>query len=482
MKRREFLKTAGIGMAAVGATGIARAKPQAEKPNIIFMMVDDLGKEWVKCCGAEGIETPHIDKLAAEGMRFTNAYCMPQCTPTRATLLTGQYPWRHGWINHWDVPRWGCGCHFDPKHNVSFARVMKSAGYATAAAGKWQINDFRVQPDAMKQHGFDEWCMWTGYESGVPASGKRYWNPYINTPDGSKTHKDKFGDLVFTEFLIDFMTRHRDQPMMLYFPMALTHGPLTTTPSDRKVSSGIGKHKAMVRYTDELVGMLVAALEKLGIRKRTIFIFSTDNGTSGGITGRLHGRAVKGGKAKTGENGICVPFIVNGPGLVPAGVVTDALTDFTDLLPTFAELGGAKLPEGVETDGKSLAGVYLGTDKAGPREWIMAMGSHPATTRNGRLVPVHQYRDRVLRDKRYKIYVGLNRQTEKVFDLQKDPGETKNLLDGAAPGLLAAVEKLEAAAATFPAKDAAPQYDPTPPQPWDRKSGKGGRKKKKGNA
>ena len=102
----------------------------AQKPNIIFIMVDDLGPEWISCYGARDIRTQNIDRLAEQGMRFTNAYSMPKCTPTRATLLTGQYPFRHGWIGHWDVPRWGAGCHFDWKHNISFAQVMKQAGYA----------------------------------------------------------------------------------------------------------------------------------------------------------------------------------------------------------------------------------------------------------------------------------------------------------------------------------------------------------------
>ena len=121
-----------------------------ERPNIIFIMVDDLGPEWIGCYGGRELKTPHIDALAAGGMRFTNAYSMPQCTPTRATLLTGQYPFRHGWCNHWDVPRWGAGCHFDPRHNLTFARVLKPAGYKTAIAGKWQINNLRRQPDALQ--------------------------------------------------------------------------------------------------------------------------------------------------------------------------------------------------------------------------------------------------------------------------------------------------------------------------------------------
>ncbi|KPJ68695.1 MAG: N-acetylgalactosamine 6-sulfate sulfatase, partial [Planctomycetes bacterium DG_20] len=346
--RRDLLKAMGLGAASLALPALARAKTARTKgprPNILFIMADDLGKEWLSCYGGQEMKTPHLDGLAAGGMLFANAYSMAQCTPTRVTLLTGQYPFRHGWVNHWDVPRWGAGCHFDWKHNPSLARVMKSAGYAAAAAGKWQISDFRVQPKAMAEHGFDEWCMWTGYETGNAPSGKRYWDPYLHTRQGSRTYKGRFGADVFADFLIDFMTRHKDRPMMLYFPMALTHGPFTTTPLDRNAQTKIEKHKAMVRYTDHIVGRLVKALDSLGIRGRTIVIFSTDNGSGGGVTARMNGRQVRGGKATLGEPGVCAPFIVNCPGLVSAGVKTDALTDFTDLLPTFAELGGAALPK-----------------------------------------------------------------------------------------------------------------------------------------
>ncbi len=221
IKRRDFLKTVSLGSAAVALTrfGLSVGKLQKhQKPNILFIMADDLGKEWISCYGAEGIETPNIDKLAAGGMRFENVYCMPQCTPTRATLLTGQYPYNNGWVNHWDVPRWGAGCHFDWNHNTTFAKVMKTAGYKTAAAGKWQVNDFRVTPDAMEKHGFDDWCMWTGYETGVDASAERYWDAYLNTREGSKTYEGQFGEDVFTDFLIDFMKKNKDEPMMMYYP------------------------------------------------------------------------------------------------------------------------------------------------------------------------------------------------------------------------------------------------------------------------
>ncbi|MEE8451644.1 MAG: sulfatase-like hydrolase/transferase [Thermoguttaceae bacterium] len=462
-------------MLAMPAWGVAREP--SDRPNILFIMVDDLGKEWVSCYGAEEIETPNVDALAAGGMKFNNAYSMPQCTPTRATLLTGQYPWRTGWCNHWDVPRWGAGCHFDWKHNVSFARPMKEAGYATAAAGKWQINDFRVSPDAMRQHGFDEWCMWTGFESDNPPSAQRYWNPYIHTNQGSKTHEDRFGCDIFVEFLIDFMTRHKDRPMMLYFPMALTHGPLVGTPAEPDVTEKMAKHKAMVRYTDAALGRLVAALDELRIRNNTIIIWSTDNGTSGGVSGRMNGRLVRGGKAKLTENGVCEPYVVNCPGLVPAGVETDALTDFSDLLPTFCELGGARLPKGVTLDGKSIAQVMLGKDKAGPRQWIMALGHGAAALDEQGVRPKQVFTDRVVRDKRYKLFV-LQGEVAKLVDLKADPEELTNLLDSTDPDVIAARKRLEAVIEACPKQDARPRYDPTPAQPWDRKPADSGRGKR----
>ena len=447
----------------------------ADKPNIIFIMVDDLGPEWIGCYGAEDIQTPHIDALATGGMRFENAYSMPKCTPTRVTLLTGQYPFRHGWVNHWDVPRWGAGCHFDPTHYTTFANLMKRAGYKTAIAGKWQINDFRVQPKILADHGFDEWCMWTGYETGNRPSGKRYWDPYIHTTDGkSKTYKGKFGPDVYTDFIVDFLGRHKDEPMMIYFPMALTHTPFVTTPDDRNAKSKLGKHKAMVRYTDKLVGRIAARLDELKIRKKTILIFSTDNGTVGGITGTLNGRKVKGGKGKLNETGCWAPFIVNGPGLVPAGRVTDALTDFTDLLPTFCELGGVEISGDLKIDGKSLAKVILGQDDKGPRDWIMAMGGGVAKQDKKGVRPARDYAPRVLRDRRFKIWVDGKGKAKQLFDLKADPAEKKNLINSAEGDAAAALKKLRAAVDRFPKTDARPKYDPTPPQKWDR----GGKKRK----
>jgi len=484
LNRRQFLNLTAASAAAVllPSAGCQRQTLRRTKsvrqPNIIFIMVDDLGPEWLSCYGGQELKTPNLDKLAEGGMQFSNAYSMAQCTPTRATLLTGQYPFRHGWVNHWDVPRWGAGCHFDPKHNITFARILKTAGYATAAAGKWQINDFRVQPDVMQQHGFDEHCMWTGYETQNPPSAKRYWDPYIHTKAGSQTYKGKFGTDVFVDFLIDFMKRHKASPMMLYFPMCLTHGPLTNTPLDPDAQGNIERHKAMVRYTNQAVGRLVKALDELNIRNNTIIFFTTDNGTAKKISARMNGRLVRGGKATIGEPGVRAPFIVNCPGLVPAGVRTDALTDFTDMLPTFAELAGARIPRDIILDGRSIAKLILGKADDSPRDWIMAMGFGAAKLADGRVVGAKECADRVVRNKRYKLWL-LDGKPAKLFELPADPAETNNLIDSKVPNVIAARKKLEAVARSFPKKDGTPKYDPTPPQPWDKKPNLSKKKKLK---
>jgi len=438
------------------------------KPNVIFIFADDLGKEWISSYGAEEIETPNIDKLAEKGLMFDNFYVMPQCTPTRTSLFTGQYPFRHGWVNHWDVPRWGGGAHFDPDKSQSFARILQSAGYKNAAAGKWQVNDFRVQPEVMIDHGFDDYCMWTGYETGNPASAERYWDPYIHTKDGSKTYQGQFGEDVFVDFLIEFMEKNKNDPMFLYYAVNLPHTPFTTTPAEPDVNGNLEKHKAMVRYIDIIVGRLENSLVDLGLRENTIIIFTTDNGSTSSITGTLNGRKVKGGKQKTTENGICVPFIVNCPGLTPEGKVTDALSDITDIFPTFTDLAGAKVPNNFVLDGVSQAKLYTGSTLNSRRDWIMSMGggNNAALSEKG-VENAYHFRDRVIRDKKYKLFVSAERRPEKMVNMETDPGEETNLLPPIDSETIAAFEKLWIVVETFPEKDNDPIYDPLPPRSWD---------------
>ncbi len=469
MRATAFL-SAALAFVIGGLTAPAQAAP--DQPNILFIMADDLGKEWISAYGAEDVETPHIDRLAETGMKFTNAYCMPQCTPTRVTLLTGQYPFHHGWTNHFDVPRWGSGAHFDAERNASFARLLREAGYATAIAGKWQIDDFRVEPRALYAAGFDAWAMWTGGEGGNRSSNKRYWDPYIHMGDAmeteSRTHHGKYGPDIYTDFLIDFMEKHKNEPLLLFYPMCLVHAPRPATPDhpdlegDKKV-----RHTAMVRYMDKLVGRLVKALETNGIRDDTIVIFTTDNGTAG-IQTTANGHQFNGSKGNRIEPGVSMPFIVSCPGIVPEGVETDALTDFTDILPTFAELAGTQPNDRWQVDGHSIAPVMLGKAEQSPREWIYAQGGGVGSFENQRVVPQKQYDERVIRGKRWKLWVDDSRRAVALYDLQNDPWEKNNMIDSDDPQVQAARQQLMSVIKQMPKVDAAPRYDPNPAMPWDR--------------
>lgn len=446
-----------------------------EQPNILFILVDDLGKEWVSCYGAEDVQTPNIDALAAGGTKFNHVYSMPQCTPTRVSLLTGQYPFRHGWVNHWDVPRWGGGAHFDERTNPALGNKIREAGYKTCIAGKWQIDDFRVEPDALTKSGFDAYCMWTGYEAEVPASAERYQDPYIYTSEGSKTYNDQFGPDIFKSFIIDFIKANKEDPWLVYYPMVLTHPPLVNTP-DETAPDNMGKHKAMVRYADKITGELVAALEKEGLRQHTLIIWTTDNGTSKGINGHYRGQLVKGGKGQTGEAGICAPFIASWPGVVQAGHTSNALIDFTDLLPTFLALAGQPLSKEIEMDGKnyqidgqSFADVLINNRATSDRDWIMSMGggNHAKRTDQG-VENQYIFRDRVLRNKRFKLWVGPDREPTGLFDLERDPMETTDLLSRPLTDTARHVlDKLLEVVASFPEKDENPRYIPNPEQSWD---------------
>ena len=451
---------------------LSSCKPSEEKglikPNILLIFVDDLGKEWISAYGSDSIETPNVDHLAETGLKFENFYVNPQCTPSRLSLFTGQYPFRHGWVNHWDVPRWGGGAHYDWRVNPGLGRVIQDAGYKTAAAGKWQVNDFRVQPDAMKNHGFDDWCMWTGYETGNPPSAERYWDPYLFTKDGSKTYPREFGEDLMTDFLIDFMKKNKEDPMFMYYAMCLTHTPLVPTPADPEAEGMYPKHKAMVKYMDLIVGKLVASLEAEGLRDNTIIVFTTDNGTAKGITGSINGHEVPGAKANTTESGTAMPFIVNCPGIVPEGKVTDALSDLTDLLPTFTQLAGGTLPDGHIFDGVSIADVFTGKSMDSARDWIMSMGggNNAALSEKG-VENQYRFRDRVLRDKEYKLYVSTERKPEKLFYLKEDPFESVNLIASDKRQYQEAIKKFMKVVETFPTQDHDPKYNPLGPQSWD---------------
>ena len=475
ISRREFLKTAGLGLGLLSLSGCALRElrplllePET-RPNIVLIMADDLGKEWLSCYGAEGILTPNIDRLARDGIRFDNAYSMAQCTPSRVSLLTGQYPFTHGWVNHWGVPQFGKGCRFDEKYYNAFPRLLQDAGYATAIAGKWQLNDFRIEPESLGAHGFDNWCVWTGRESDNPASEQRYWDPYIHTRSGSNTRYGEYGPDVYCNFLIDFARQNRDRPFFLYYPMCMIHKPFTPTPAEPTVSGKLNKFRAMIRYTDSLIGRLMESLEVIGVRDNTVVIFMTDNGTARNVKGVLNGRAVKGGKATLLEAGVNSPFIVSAPSS-PIGIVSDALVDITDIYPTLVDLAGTTVPRSVKVDGNSFAGLIDPTFRhkievelglaITEREWILSMGYGLAKlNEDGRVVNVSNYANRVIRDKRYKLVI-IEGDASAFYDLKNDPGEETNILETANTSQIAVKHQLLGILDSLPSKDADREYYP----------------------
>ncbi len=410
----------------------------AERPNFLFILVDDLGPEWLSCYGSEH-KTPRIDRLAETGIRFQTVYATPLCTPTRHELLTGRYPFRTGWTVHHDTPRWG-GQYFDWRREVTFARVLRDAGYATAIAGKWQINDLRTHPDALKEHGFDEHCVWPGFESDNPPAAERYFDPFVQTSGKRATLEGRFGPDVFNEFMIDFIRRNKERPFLAYYAMVLTHTPFTKTPHNKDTTAEkIALHPGMVNYVDYLTGRLVDTLDELKLRERTVILFTCDNGTVMGVKGRMNGRLVNGGKGTLTEAGIRVPLIVNWPGRTPAGRVSDELVDFTDFFPTLLEMAGVKPPEGVTLDGRSFAGLLTGRpDAHPPREWIYSqLGTN-----------------RVVRDKRYKLY-----SDGRLYDAEADPDERVDLAASEDPAAVAARRKLGSVLKSLP-KDAKLPFAP----------------------
>ena len=431
----------------------------AGKPNLVFIMVDDMGRDWARCYGARH-ETPNLDRLAAAGVRFTNAWCAPICTPTRVELLTGQYPFRTGWTSHHDVPRWG-GKGFDWDKFVSFARVLKGAGYRTAIGGKWQINDFRKHPDALERHGFDEHCVWTGYETGNPPSYKRYWDGYLMTNGKRATHA--YGPDVINAFLIDFIKRHKDGPFLVYYPMMLVHGPHLPTPltKDDPPQGKESLYAANVTYMDRLVGRIVKTVDELGIADNTVIMFTCDNGSS--CAGVLGGKAYPNGKGQLADRGVHVPLIARAPGLTAGGRVCDDLVDFTDMLPTLAELAGAQLPDGVTLDGRSFASSITGKDSgAAKRAWIFSQVG------GGRMV----------RDKRYLL-----NSKGGFYDLSEDPLQQRDLSQSSRPEHVAARQRLARALENLP-PDGEPPFEGYR-QKRDKRKGEAGRgkarKKKKQN-
>ena len=255
------------------------------------------------------------------------------------------------------------------------------------------------------------------------------------------------------------MKQNAGQPWLLYFPMALTHTPLVPTPLDPDAETPEERHRAMVRYTDHLVGRLLDTIDELDLAHETLVIFTTDNGTARGIDGELDGRQVKGGKGLMVEAGCRAPFFARWVGQVSPGRRVPALVDFTDIFPTMLELAGAPAPADHHLDGVSFADPLLGFGGKGHREWMMAMGGRTAHQRNGRVVPELPYAPRVLRTVEYKLWIDADGHPERLHHLPSDPDEQDNLIHSSDEKAKAALSLLTNAAQQFPKTDGHPNLE-----------------------
>ena len=361
--------------------GQAQTAPSS-KPNIIYILADDLVFAELGCNGGDAYKTPNIDALAAGGVRFTHFYTAPLCGPSRSLILTGRYAFRTGATNQdacANLVRTGA------KAEVMIPTLLKKAGYATAMIGKWG----QLSPSGSPaEWGFD-------YDLHFKGSGI-YWNSTVvkgMTPDGAvRGNPDpytlngktlKLGDKQYMPDLlhrhvVDFLEANQKQPFFLYYSMSHVHGEILPTPDSVPGKAGAkGEERAAelyrdnVVYMDKLIGKLLTELDRLKLRDNTLIVFMGDNGTAKAQSDRatIGGKRLEGEKGSMKEGGGLVPFFINWRGVASVGKVNSNVADASDLLPTFAEVAGVPVPTDRVMDGKSLV-PYMKGETTVLRPWV----------------------------------------------------------------------------------------------------------------
>lgn len=333
-----------------------KVKNETSKPNIIYILADDLGIGDVSCYGSDNNKTPIIDQLAKGGIRFTHGYTAPLCGPSRAMILTGRYAFRTGAVNQDMVGE------IKPENEVLIPTVLKSAGYITSLVGKW--SQFSKTPG---DFGFDDYITFQG-SGDYWATEKKKSENYIENGVNKKLDTLTYMPDLMHKHLVDFITTNKQKPFFLYYSMVHVHALIQRTPDSKPGSDLYADNTA---YMDKLVGKLLTTLDELKLRENTLIVFMGDNGTANQYAGRssIGGKALSGKKGTMLECGSLVPTIANWPGVIEADKVNDLLIDSSDILPTFADLAGAKLPTKNVIDGRSFLPQLMGK-KGNPREWI----------------------------------------------------------------------------------------------------------------
>jgi len=447
-------------LSVVFCTAKADNKTKVNKsPNFVVVFIDDMGYGDVGCYGATGYTTPNLDKMASEGMRFTNFYsAQPVCSASRAGLLTGCYPNRIG-ISGALFPHNEVGLN---SNETTIAEMLKEKGYATGIFGKWHLGHHKEFLPL--QHGFDEYVglpysndMWPIGVDGKRREGER-WDNYPDLPliEGNETTElittlegqDKLTTL-YTEKAVDFINRNADKPFFLYVPHSMGHIPLGVSDKFRGKSEQ-GFYGDVMMEIDWSVGEIEKALKANGVSENTVFIFTTDNGpwlNFGEHAGSAGG--LREGKTTSWEGGQRVPFIIKWPAGTPAGMICNKLGCAIDLLPSFAELAGANLPK-LKIDGTDITELWKGDVNAEPRDNILFYygknNLNGVRKGNWKLVLPHtwqSYNTTPGKDghggKRIKMTV----ETPELYNMMRDPGEQYNVIEsnqGKAEELMQVVE------------------------------------------
>lgn len=397
------------------------AHADAKKLNVIVVLVDDLGHTDLGCQGSSFIETPHIDRLAKDGTRFTNAYsACTVCSPTRAGLLTGQYPARLH-ITDWiaghkrpnaklKVPDWTMHL---PKETYTLAEAFKAVGYATASIGKWHLGGPEFYP---KQHGFD--VNIGGTDKGSPT---RYFSPF-KIPTLMDRESGEFLTDALTREACTWIESNKDKPFFVYLPHYAVHTPLGGKPAViekyKKKAERLGvkanaTYAALVESVDDSIGTLRAKLKELKLDTNTIIIFTSDNGglLGGGKNSITTNPPFRAGKGSAYEGGVRIPLIVYWPGLYDSGNTSDNVVMSIDVMPTLVELLKLTVKEPRTFDGRSFQ-----SNNARSLFW------HYPHYHPGGATPYS-----AMRKGDWRLIEFFEDNSLELYNLKDDVGETKNL-------------------------------------------------------
>lgn len=404
-----------LGILPLGVSTSCTTSP--EKPNIIFILADDLGQECIDVYGGT-YGTPNLNKMAEEGILYENMHALPLSSPSRVQLMTGKFSYKNyvafGYMN--------------PDEHT-FAHLAKDAGYTTAMIGKWQLGRSRALPTKM---GFDYWCL-NQLEMYKEFSAKtmrfyteRYANSYADNM--GRYELSLYGPDYFQQKVCEFIDNHKDKknPFFIYYTMPLVHTPHTSTPSsdswdsdyDGRFKDDVKNFPDMVRYTDKLVGELVDKLKKDGLWENTIVIFTGDNGTSTKVESKMQdGSIIRGGKGSTLDAGTKVPLIITFGKNIISGSKSDRLVDLVDFMPTLADAMGTNIPDHWDIDGISLFPELTGGEPLNREYTVCHFNPIWPTTKTKNAA-------RIVRTARYKLY-----EDGRFYDVYKDPLEECNILE-----------------------------------------------------